>query len=140
MIKLTEIEMSALEKDTLLPIENWRSTNIPVYMPETVGFLKFSAEHGLIFDWVDGVKYADLRDDSIWLPVIYIVNVITIPVVLGVLSNYVYDKFKGDKRRAEKCKLHVEVRTPGKNGKTKSISYEGPVNGLSEIAKINEQD
>lgn len=140
VIEVQEMDLVGSNRHALLPTEGWHSFDEPVYMPETVGLYKFARENGVDFEIVQGVKRADLRDDNLWMPVVYIAGSVMLPVVLGVISNYVYDKFKSDRAKADRCKLHMEIRAPGKKGKVKSVKYEGPVSGLGEITKVYADD
>lgn len=53
-------------------------------------------------------------------------------VTLGVITNYLYDLFKGS--REGKASLNVILQQA--DGSCKQIHYSGPADGLSEIAEI----
>jgi len=53
-------------------------------------------------------------------------------VTLGVITNYLYDLFKGNKEG----KASLDVIFQQADGSCKQIRYSGPADGLSEIAEI----
>jgi len=55
----------------------------------------------------------------------------TVPIALGVISNYLTDMFKGTPDK--KIKLNIAVERKG-NGVCKKLTYEGDTTGLAEIA------
>lgn len=55
-----------------------------------------------------------------------------VSVTLGVITNYLYDIFKGDKDG----KVSLNIVYEYKDGSCKSVRYRGPTDGLSEVEKI----
>jgi hypothetical protein len=53
-------------------------------------------------------------------------------VTLGIITNYLYDLFKGNKEG----KASLDVVLQQADGSCKQIHYSGPADGLSEIAEI----
>lgn len=53
-------------------------------------------------------------------------------VTLGVITNYLYDLFKGSKEG----KASLDVILQQADGSCKQIHYSGPADGLSEVAEI----
>lgn len=53
-------------------------------------------------------------------------------VTLGVITNYLYDLFKG----AKEGKASLDVILQQADGSCKQIHYSGPADGLSEVAEI----
>jgi hypothetical protein len=53
-------------------------------------------------------------------------------VTLGVITNYLYDLFKGNKED----RTSLDVILEQADGSCKQIHYRGPADGLSEIAEI----
>jgi len=90
-----------------------------------------------IFENSGEEKALALHAADVILPSLYFaIQDIAITVIGGILSAYLYDKFKGipdsDKNRV-KTEIFIEDRD---NGLTKHITYEGPVSGLENIEKI----
>lgn len=53
-------------------------------------------------------------------------------VTLGIITNYLYDLFKGSKEG----KVSLDVVIQQSDGSCKQIHYSGPANGLSEVTEI----
>jgi len=97
----------------------WLRTNEPSITLEIK-----SAEHRIV-----------LRSHDIWLPLIYIAENITLPIILGLVSSYVYDRCKGA-LKGDKCDVHLKIAY--KDKKTKSVKilrYNGNVDGLQKVVK-----
>lgn len=56
----------------------------------------------------------------------------TLSVALGLITNYLYDLFKG----SDGGKASLDVIFQNVDGSCKKIAYSGPPEGLSEVAKI----
>jgi hypothetical protein len=61
-------------------------------------------------------------------------NPTAVTVALGILSNYVYDAFRGLKKDPT-VKINL-VHNDTLTGTTKKVRYEGPVSGLNQLEKI----
>jgi hypothetical protein len=56
-------------------------------------------------------------------------------VILGIISNYLYDVFKGHKE----SKASLDVIFQQADGSCKNIHYSGPPDGLSKVAEVVKQ-
>ncbi len=76
-----------------------------------------------------------LRNNDIWLPLIWLGANIALPVFLGILSNYLYDRAKGS-LKGDKTTAHVEAvyRDP-KTGVFKKFKFEGNAEQLKAAMK-----
>lgn len=94
--------------------------------------------HQDIFQDDDGVVYhQNYSDDwfgpSILIPVAALIqNPNVVSVVLGLITNYLYDIFK--RGRGQTVKLNIIKETAA--GEFRRISYDGPVEGMAELAEI----
>lgn len=78
-----------------------------------------------------GEKYQQLVQESDeWIgPLIYIAQIALIPILLGIVSNYLTDYLKG-RRKNNTVKLHFILDA---NNNCKYIHYEGGVEGIKEL-------
>ena len=76
-----------------------------------------------------------LRNNDIWLPLFWLGTNIALPVFLGLLANYLYDRAKGS-LKGEKTTAHVEAvfRDP-KTGVYKKFKFEGNAEQLKAAMK-----
>jgi hypothetical protein len=93
-----------------------------------------------LFAGVNNPPYVQNNDVNWLIPTIFVTagylseNPSFMSVALGVLTNYLTDFFKG---RNEKITVKASIIVEKTNSKTsKRIEYEGPVEGLSALAKV----
>ncbi len=94
----------------------------------------------LVVDMATSIKKVDYRDESLWLPLVYLAADISLPFYLGLVINYVYDKLKGLRRdRIRKSSINLETEYIDEKKKiSKRFKYSGTVEGLeSFIEKYN---
>ncbi|MFK3943539.1 hypothetical protein ACI2KC_17955 [Pseudomonas monteilii] len=94
--------------------------------------------HKDLFDDEGEIEYIQNYSDDWFGPCILIPIAATIQnpnvtsIILGLITNYIYDAFKGSKGQSASLSIIKETA----NGEFRSISYNGPVEGLSELAEI----
>lgn len=118
----------------LLPSENWRDGKEPVYMPDSISFYKWLREkHPQVgISIKEGVKHADLRDATFWLPLLVIEYGI-LPMTVNLISSYLYERLRGNKN-SDQAIVHMEVHVVDNKKKTVTkIKYDGPRNGIEKI-------
>lgn len=88
----------------------------------------------------DSELYRSRKNADLYLPAIFIsLSVITenphlISVSLNILSNYIYDSFKGTiGKKTAHVEFHIETK---EKGKVKKIDYKGDAEGLKDLEKI----
>lgn len=76
-----------------------------------------------------------LRSSDCWLSLVWLGANVALPIFLGIVSNYLYDKAKGGVK-GEKVTAHVEAvyRDP-KTGAYKKFKFEGDVDQLKAVVK-----
>ena len=62
----------------------------------------------------------------------FVVAYLVLPVFLNVLANYIYDKAKGVPKGSD---ISFSITVVHTNGSSKQISYEGPAQDFTDIAK-----
>lgn len=94
--------------------------------------------HQDIFQNYEDIVYvqnysSDWFGPSILIPIAALIqNPNITSVVLGLITNYLYDAFKGSKKQTVKITIIKET----KGGEFRKVSYDGPLQGMSELAEI----
>ena len=104
-----------------------------VFQHEAIDFLKYCKEEhqevNIDFLPNDIGKTVEFRSFDIWLPIIQVVNPVMLPVLVNVVSNYIWEQLKG--REHEEVKVEFKVLV--KNGdKAKEIHYKGDAKTFKE--------
>lgn len=93
-----------------------------------------------LFDSDENIAYHQNYSDDWFGPTILIPvaallqNPNVTSVILGLITNYLYDAFKGNKTQT--VKLHIIRET--KKGEFRKLSYSGPIEGMAELSSILE--
>lgn len=101
-------------------------------------FTQNQIPHKDLFDDEGEIEYVQNYSDDWFGPCILIPIAALIQnpnitsVVLGLVTNYLYDAFKGSKSQSARLSIIKETAS----GEFRSISYNGPVEGISELAEI----
>lgn len=100
---------------------------------EATHFLKFCREMypEVTIDFMakDINRIVQFRSFDIWLPIVQVVNPVMLPVLLNIVSNYIWEQLKG--REHEEVKVDFKVIL--KNGdKIKEIHYNGDAKTFKE--------
>ena len=104
------------------------------FAPEAINFVKFCKNEngGLKTDILadeDKIEVRSLHSHDIWMPIILIGSNIILPTVIGIVSNYIYDRMKG--REKEDCTVKVSfIINDGE--KAKQLNYEGDAKTFKE--------
>ena len=101
------------------------------FAQETVDFVKFCKQNDTNIEIVSpiDIKVRSLHSFDIWMPIIYIASSVLLPLVVNLISNFIYDKMKG----REHEEAEVEVKIVIKNGKKeKMIQYKGDAKTFKE--------
>lgn len=115
----------------ILPKRNFRE-EVPFCFPERTGeifgFLKTElAKTGNTIDLAvsdDEYKEIELHDFWVYLPDLYIQNQIFLPLMINLLSNWVYDKFTKNPTMKEEPKVKFSTTVATAKG-NKKIKFEG---------------
>ena len=103
------------------------------YAQETINFLKYSRQTNqkLTIDILpDGdIKVRSLHSSDIWMPFLWIGSSIVLPLLVNLVSNYIWDKIRG--REQENSNIHVTIMVQqGQN--SKELQYNGDVKNFIE--------
>jgi hypothetical protein len=79
-----------------------------------------------------------LRNDEIWMPLVFLATDITLPVYLNIVASYLYDRMRG-LLRGENLRVHLSVEyQDDSSGKTKRFNFVGdPETFKATIKKID---
>ena len=109
-----------------------RSNNNYYFAQETIDFIKYCRQHDSEHAYdvlADDVEVLSLHSFDIWMPVLYIASNYLLPVALGLVSNYIWDKLKG--REKEPANVDVTFIVE-ENGTKKTIHYSGDAKTFQE--------
>lgn len=106
------------------------------YSQEAVDFVKYCREEdsthliSLLDD--DDVVSRSLHSIDIWMPIIWVAEKALLPIVVSLVSRYIYEKIKG--REGEKTNVDVEFHF--KEGKrVRTIHYKGDIKNLEDVLR-----
>ena len=152
-IKKSNITFDSVYKEEYVPKdENFRKANCLIlpyknfregvdccfseYAQEVLQYLKENSDGKILMDIAaTDENYQEIELHSLRLQVgIFITNIL-LPFVVGLVSNYVYDKVKRLHRKESEVEVHVEYICEMPDGSSKSLNYEGPADKLGEITK-----
>jgi hypothetical protein len=105
-------------------------------MPETYRFAKWMKKNSNIVVEVakaDGVK--SLHSFDFWMPIVFLASDVTLPIYLGVVSNYIYDCLRGALKH-DRADVHIEAYYKDSHEEhIRKFSYSGSIEGLKKITK-----
>jgi hypothetical protein len=119
-----------------LPDFNLRKGIERAFQPDTINFYKYVKQKSNdyrveIFENKEDVRILSLHSFDIWLPTMWIANIILLPIAINLVSSYVYDKLKGRNKDEATVQLRIVIEDKSK-GKSASIFYKGPGKELKE--------
>ena len=103
------------------------------FAQETINFLKFCKQKspGYTADILsDGdIKIRSLHSFDIWMPIIWVGSSLALPVIVNLVSNYIWEKLRG--REQEDAKVNVTIMVQrGRN--TTELHYDGDAKTFKE--------
>ncbi len=132
-----------LPKDVQTRLDNSEMLIVPThyakgeyYFPnETVQFYKFCKQRNndnieFLADDSTGIQTRILHSFDIWMPIIFVASEILLPVAVGLVTNYIYDKMKG--RESEKNNVKITFIVKDNYG-TKELTYDGDAKSFKNI-------
>lgn len=141
--KIASLGLSEPEGVAFLPrhFEGANSVSELEYENETPTFRSLMRQGGIPVSRLERgkINFKDEQSIALIAPIIFITsqliaqNPLLLDVMVGVVSNYVYDVIRGT-HREDKVKMEYVVET--KSGLYKKLTYEGNVDGMKEIPKI----
>ena len=88
----------------------------------------------------DGFKKLELHSATITVATFVVQNIV-LPMIVSLVSNYLYDQAKKMHREKKDVSAKVNIITTNEAGKKgKMISYEGPVSGIEEALNSAARD
>lgn len=83
-----------------------------------------------------GHRYIELLHAEIYIGLIVFLSLTAWEIAKGILSNWLYDKFKGMKRNSKTLYAELEIQIVDKEKeRIHHIKYKGPANEIGEIMK-----
>lgn len=135
----------------LLPLDKGGNGKSCLFMSETYNLLKWvkyksGIKQNISVLEVEKQYVTEFRSSEVWFPLVYLFSDVSLPLYLGVVANYLYDRMKGT-LIFDKPNVKVEVIVEKKPNKTyKKFFFEGSGEELinivnnTDIAKITEND
>ena len=75
------------------------------------------------------------RANDVWLPLVYLAQDVALPVFLGLVTSYLYDKMKGA-LRGDRTRVHFSVEyEDARAGVVRRFNFEGDAEALNETLK-----
>lgn len=141
-IKLAEYcEAESFSKETLEKLSTVDILALPYeyeegefyFSDDTVDFIKYcrssQSEYGVDLLAEGNIRVRSLHSLTIWLPVIRIAELVLLPVVLNLISSYIFDKIKG--KEHDKPQVDVDIMID-KGKRNVKIHYRGDATTFKE--------
>lgn len=122
------------EEQDILILPESQDESGSVFAQESISFYKFvkSSDPNIKMDFYsdkESIQERALHSFDIYMPIIFVAANILLPFVVGLVTNYVYDKMKG--REHEECTINVKFIV--QTGETKKeLTYDGPAKEFKE--------
>lgn len=132
---------NVLEDDAKGSIDNFDCIVLPspynenacYYAQETIDFVKFFQEVNEKISIAllsnEDVEVRSLHSFDIFMPIIWIAENTLLPIIVGIVSAYIFDKMKG--RESEEANVDLSFVVERDN-ETKIIHYKGPAHEFEE--------
>lgn len=102
------------------------SENEYYFAQETIDFLKFCRQHSSEYNFDiladDNAKIRSLHSFDIWMPIIYIAEMVLLPIAINLVSEYINDKLKGREKEDAQVEMTFIVK---RIDEEKTIHYSG---------------
>lgn len=114
----------------------------PECTQEFLEYVKDNGSDSLIPDIaIDDENFKKLELHSAVITIAtFVVTGIVLPMMINLVSNYLYDQVKKMHREKKDVYAKVNIITTEEGKKSKKISYEGPVSGIEEALKTAAKD
>jgi hypothetical protein len=127
----------------LLPDFNVKEGVERAFQPDTINFYKYTlakkdSEIKLeLFENKGEEKFLVLHSYDVWIPTIAILNSVLLPLVVNLVSSYVYDRMRS--RPKEEPTVHFQLIVSDEDsGRSKQLYYKGPAKDFnSSFEKID---
>jgi hypothetical protein len=134
--KISPQTQSKLVNADIIAVPSLYADNEYYFAQETIDFIKFCRSIGSennIDILADGdIKVRSLHSFDIWLPIIFIASNVFIPLIVNLISSYLWERMKG--REHEEAKVNVTIIV--KHGdEQKELHYDGDVKIFKETFK-----
>ena len=123
-----------LEKADILVLPAPYESSKYYFSQEAVGFVKYcksinkDVETDILAD-EDKIEVRALHSFDIWMPIIWISSTTVLPIALGLVTNYVYERMKG--RENEECTVKLTMIVKDGNV-TKELRYDGDAKAFKD--------
>lgn len=121
----------------LMPMSSFRGVDKYTYEEGTYdlfNYLKSNSDKDIKLAFYD-YYYENVMHSEVLRIASLVVTSVTFPIVIGLLTNYIYDKISHHGSSSEDIKLDMSIKVK-KNEKIIDIKYEGEVSDLANV--INE--
>lgn len=135
MVNVDDVDTRVPTSGILIHTHSVANATRPVLAPDAGDFAKWMASNHpeVAVEALKGDHLA-LHSHDIWLPLVSLAGDVTVQVYLGIVSSYLYDRFRGALARTKppQVSLSVEVIEDG-DGKRKRLEFEGDHAALREL-------
>lgn len=122
----------------ILPYHNFREGVeycFSEYASEVLQYIKENGSKDVTADIaISDDKYQAIEMHSVLLALgIFLTTSVVLPITVNILSSYIYDKVKAMHKSQEEVNVRLKLISQSKNGKSKSIEYDGPASKFSDV-------
>lgn len=123
----------------MVPDENFKDIKgyfFPEYTDDLLSYLQDKCEDNLLVDICiadDNYQKLELHADVINIPML-ITQWVVYPILINMISSYLYDKIKKNNRSAKEINANVDIVVE-KQGKSKKVSYKGSIENFESAMK-----
>ncbi len=139
--------LSEIKEANVLLIPDYVKRNegyvFPELTQEFLEYLKDNASNNIRPDIaIDDEDFKKLELHSATITVVtFIVKDVVFPIMIGIVTNFLYDQVKKMHREKKDVSAKVNIITTEETGKkSKMISYDGPVSGVEDALNIAARD
>lgn len=130
---ISEVTQSKIDSIDILAVPTAYANDEFYFAQETIDFIKYCRNNfpDNSFDVLaeEDIQVRSLHSFDIWMPVIWVANMVLLPIAINVVSNYIWEKLKG--RENEPAKVDVTFLTR-KGDEEKYIHYSGDAKTFKE--------
>lgn len=132
---LSNKTLEACKNQDILIMPKYQEGNLTVFTQESINFYKYSIRNRPevkinFFAEKERISEESLNCGDIFLPIIFVTSEVIFSVALGLITNYIYDRIKGNERNCGNIKFSIVSN--GKDEK-KQIEYDGNLEGFEKL-------
>jgi hypothetical protein len=121
----------------IVPEEDFRDYEIPLFPSNMMELYDLLKEHLNVEAAINDEDYSEVSLNSrVHRYGKFVVLSAVVPIFIGLLTNYIYDKLKHEDPKDE---INLEIVVQDKSGKAQSVKYQGTAQNFNKVAdKVKE--